>query len=353
MVEIVGYAAQEAKAALAPWKFNVRELRENDVEITVQYCGICHTDLHMIDNDWKASQYPLVPGHEAAGTISRVGSKVAKFKVGDKAGVGYIAWSCRDCHFCKSNEENLCDKYVPSYGFAMPDGEITRGGYAQKMVVHEDFAARIPSAMDLKLAAPLLCAGITCWSPMKHFGFDKPGAKIGVVGLGGLGHMAVQIGAKFGNEVTVISTSASKEPLARQLGASKFVVSKDPEQVKNALNSLDYIIDTVAYDKPMDLYLSLLKANGVFVTVGLPEASTKLSFPPASVIMKRKSVVGSLVGSIKEMEEMFEFCEEKEVYPMIELVGAPEINNAFDRLKKNDVKFRFVVDMSEIPVPES
>lgn len=349
MVEIIGYAAHEAKANLVPWKYTVREPRDDDVEITIQYCGICHTDIHMIDNDWKCSVYPMVPGHEAAGTISRVGSKVTKFKVGDKAGVGYLAWSCRDCEFCKNNEENLCDKYVPSYGFALPDGEITRGGYAQKIIVHEDFAARIPESMDLKLAAPLLCAGITCWSPMKYFKFDRPGAKIGVVGLGGLGHMAVQIGAKFGNEVTVISTSSNKEELARKLGATKFVVSKDPEQVKNALNSLDFIIDTVAFEKPMDLYLSLLKPNGVFVTVGLPESSTKLSFPPASVIFKRKTVVGSLVGSIKEMEDMFEFCAQKEVYPMIELMDAPEINKAFDRLKKNDVKFRFVLDMTKLP----
>eukprot|EP01056_Protomagalhaensia_sp_Gyna25_P000116 Protomagalhaensia_sp_Gyna_25__115@NODE_1057_length_2238_cov_1253_261482_g842_i0_p1_GENE_NODE_1057_length_2238_cov_1253_261482_g842_i0NODE_1057_length_2238_cov_1253_261482_g842_i0_p1_ORF_typecomplete_len353_score64_66ADH_N/PF08240_12/1_6e28ADH_zinc_N/PF00107_26/2e22Glu_dehyd_C/PF16912_5/9_1e16AlaDh_PNT_C/PF01262_21/1_1e072Hacid_dh_C/PF02826_19/8e06ADH_zinc_N_2/PF13602_6/2_4e05Shikimate_DH/PF01488_20/0_00053NAD_binding_2/PF03446_15/0_0031NAD_binding_10/PF13460_6/0_15NAD_binding_7/PF13241_6/0_22_NO len=349
MVEIVGYAAQEAKACLKPWKYVVREPRDEDIVVDIQFCGICHTDLHMIDNDWKCSQYPMVPGHEAVGKVSFVGSKVTKFAVGDPAGVGYIGYSCRDCEACKNGEENMCDKYVPSYGFALPDGEITRGGYARQMVVHEDYAARIPKGMDLKLAAPLLCAGITCWSPMKYFKFDRPGAKIGVIGLGGLGHMAVQIGAKMGNEVTVISTSLSKEKLARELGASKFVVSTDPAQVKQALNSLDYIIDTVAYEKPMDLYLSLLKANGVFVTVGLPEASCNLSFPPATIILKRKSVVGSLVGSIKEMEEMFVFCEEKKVYPMIEMVDAPEINDAFDRLKKNQVKFRFVVDMTKLP----
>eukprot|EP01053_Blabericola_migrator_P002516 Blabericola_migrator_1__2515@NODE_1709_length_3955_cov_614_992798_g1105_i0_p1_GENE_NODE_1709_length_3955_cov_614_992798_g1105_i0NODE_1709_length_3955_cov_614_992798_g1105_i0_p1_ORF_typecomplete_len353_score52_27ADH_N/PF08240_12/3_1e31ADH_zinc_N/PF00107_26/2_7e23Glu_dehyd_C/PF16912_5/3_2e17AlaDh_PNT_C/PF01262_21/1_7e03AlaDh_PNT_C/PF01262_21/2_9e08ADH_zinc_N_2/PF13602_6/3_2e072Hacid_dh_C/PF02826_19/7e07Shikimate_DH/PF01488_20/0_0012NAD_binding_2/PF03446_15/0_0086NAD_binding_10/PF13460_6/0_16BKACE/ len=349
MVEIIGYSAQEAKAPLTHWKYTVRDLREDDVEIIIQYCGICHTDLHMIDDDWKCSQYPMVPGHEAAGIVSAVGSKVTKFKVGDKAGVGYIGYSCRECNYCKDSQENLCDKYVPSYSFAMPDGEITRGGYAQKMVVHEDYAAQIPASMDLKMAAPLLCAGITCWSPMKYFGFDRPGAKIGVIGLGGLGHMAVQIGNKMGNEVTVISTSTNKETLARQLGATNFVVSTDPESVKKALNTLDFIIDTVAYEKPMDLYLSLLRANGVFVTVGLPESSTKLSFPPASIIMKRKTVVGSLVGSVKEMEDMFQFCEEKQVYPMIEVVDSSEINDAFARLKKNQVKFRFVVDMQTLP----
>eukprot|EP01055_Gregarina_sp_Pseudo9_P000728 Gregarina_sp_Pseudo_9__727@NODE_1464_length_1577_cov_19_295839_g1360_i0_p1_GENE_NODE_1464_length_1577_cov_19_295839_g1360_i0NODE_1464_length_1577_cov_19_295839_g1360_i0_p1_ORF_typecomplete_len372_score70_08ADH_N/PF08240_12/2_3e30ADH_zinc_N/PF00107_26/2_6e19ADH_zinc_N/PF00107_26/2_5e03Glu_dehyd_C/PF16912_5/2_8e16ADH_zinc_N_2/PF13602_6/8_1e06AlaDh_PNT_C/PF01262_21/1_7e052Hacid_dh_C/PF02826_19/4_1e05Shikimate_DH/PF01488_20/0_0018DZR/PF12773_7/0_073AdoHcyase_NAD/PF00670_21/0_074OCD_Mu_crystall/PF024 len=352
MVQASGWVSNGPKAPLEPWTFQIRDLRPDDVEIEVKFCGICHTDLHMMDNDWQCSQYPMVPGHEIAGVVARVGDKVKKFAVGDHAGVGYLAWTCRTCQHCVSGEENLCSKHVPSYGFSMPDGEITRGGFANKVIICEDFAARIPGSLDLKFAAPLLCAGITCWSPMKHFGFDRPGAKIGVVGLGGLGHMAVMFGHRFNNEVTVISTSSNKEALARSLGASHFVSLSRPEQIKHAVDSLDCIIDTVGADKPMNVYLSLLKANGVYVTVGLPDASIDLRVPPAS-LMKRRKIVGSLVGSIGEMEEMFRFCQVHQVHPMIEVVGVDEINLAIERLRRNDVKFRFVVDMMPQPTAPS
>lgn len=327
--------------------YTVRDLKDNDVEISVKYSGICHTDMHMVDNDWKCSQYPMVPGHEVAGVVTRVGSKCESVKVGDQVGVGYYCWSCRECDFCKSGQENYCPKAVQNYGFAMPDGEITMGGYSNKCVVPEEFAVPIPKELPLEYAAPLLCAGITVYSPMSYLKMQTPGKRIGVVGLGGLGHCAVLFGAAFGNEVTVISTSKSKEALATELGAKHFCVSTDPESVKNHLNTLDFIVDTVATDKNMDLYLSLMRTNGVLVTVGLPEVSIALKVSPMSLVFGRKSVMGSIVGSVSEQAEMMKFCAEKKIRPMIEVQPAKEINTCFERLKKNDVRFRFVLDFAD------
>lgn len=345
-VECRGLAVMSQSAPFTEYSYTIRDLRSNDVEISVKYSGICHTDMHMMDNDWKCSQYPLVPGHEVAGVVTRVGESVTKLKVGDHVGVGYYCWSCRNCDFCKTGQENYCPKAVQNYGFAMPDGEITMGGFANKVVVAEEFAVPIPSELPLEFASPLLCAGITCWSPMKYCKMDTPGKRIGVVGLGGLGHCAVKFGVAFGNEVTVISTSRGKETLAKELGATHFCVSTDPESVKSTLNSLDYIVDTVSADKNMDLYLSLLRTNGVLVTVGLPEVSIALKVSPMSLVFGRKSVMGSIVGSVSEQEEMMKFCAEKQLKPMIEIQPANQIQTCFERLKKNDVRFRFVLDFT-------
>lgn len=343
----VGYAAHSAGGVMERWEYEVRDLRDNDVDIEVVYSGICHTDLHMIKNDWKVSQYPIVPGHEIAGVVKAVGKGVSRFKIGDHVGVGCMIWSCRQCNLCKSGSENYCKNVVQTYSFAMPDGEITRGGFSNRVIAPEEFAVSIPKAMPLEKAAPLLCAGITCWSPMVYLGMDKPGKKIGVIGLGGLGHMAVQFGAKFGNEVTVISTSRSKEALAKELGASEFIVITDPNSVAEHAETLDFIIDTVSAEKPVDLYLSLLRANGVLCTVGLPEHGYKIAIPPADLIWQRKSIVGSVVGSVSEMNDMMKFCADKDVAPYIEMTDFQHLNEALQRLEKNDVRFRFVIDVTK------
>lgn len=348
VTQCCGYAALTEKAPLTVHKYTVRDLRDNDVQIQVKYSGICHTDMHMIDNDWRCSQYPMVPGHEIAGVVTAVGGAVKGFKCGDHAGVGYFAWSCRTCRFCLDGQENYCEKAVQNYSFAMPDGELTMGGYADKVVIPAEFAVPLPMSLPMEVAAPLLCAGITCWSPMTYCKMDRPGAKIGVVGCGGLGHMAIQFGAAFGNEVTLISTSRSKEALARQLGAKHFCISTDPKSLRDHLGSLDFIVDTVAADKDINLYLSLLATNGTLVTVGLPEVSISLKVSPASLILKRRNIMGSLVGSISEQAAMMQFCAEKKVAPMIELMPCDKVNECFDRLKKNDVRFRFVLDMQNL-----
>ncbi|XP_027193204.1 probable mannitol dehydrogenase [Cicer arietinum] len=339
-----GWAARDSSGFLSPFNFSRRETGEKDVAFKVLYCGICHSDVHMAKNEWGNSVYPLVPGHELVGVVTEVGSKVEKFKVGDKVGVGYIIDSCGSCQNCSENLENYCPKHTVTCGSKYRDGSITYGGYSDSMVADQHFVIRIPHNLPLEAAAPLLCAGITVYSPLRHFGLDKPGLHIGVVGLGGLGHMAVKFAKAFGAYVTVISTSPDKEKEAIQhLGADSFLISRDPNQMQAAVDTLDGIIDTVSASHPLLPLISLLKSQGKLVMVGA--VAKPLELPIFSLLTGRKIVAGSLIGGIKETQEMIDFAAEHNVMPEIEVVPIDYVNTAMDRLVKADVKYRFVIDI--------
>nr|GLL18939.1 8-hydroxygeraniol dehydrogenase-like isoform X3 [Ipomoea trifida] len=339
-VKALGLAARDTSGLLSPFKFSRRETGEKDVQFKVLYCGICHSDLHQMKNEWGNTVYPLVPGHEIVGVVTEIGSKVEKFKVGDKVGVGCLVGSCRKCGSCENDEENYCPQLVLTYNAA---GTITYGGYSDIMVADEHFVVRWPENLPLE-AAPLLCAGITTYSPMKYFGLDKPGLHIGVVGLGGLGHMALKYAKTFGCYVTVISTSASKKQEAiEKFGADSFLISRDAEQMQGAAGTLDGIIDTVSAVHPILPLLSLLKTNGKLVMVGAPEKPLELPIFP--LLMGRKIVAGSLIGGIKETQEMLDFSAKHNVVPEVEVVPVDYANTAMERLAKADVKYRFVLDI--------
>ncbi|MED6132086.1 hypothetical protein PIB30_015873 [Stylosanthes scabra] len=347
-----GWAATDSSGILSPFNFSRRETGENDVTFKVLYCGICHSDLHMVKNEWGNTIYPLVPGHEIVGTVTEVGSKVQKFKLGDKVGVGCMVQSCRKCQSCAENLENYCPQMVLTYGANNVDGTITYGGYSNFMVADQHFVIRIPDALPLDAAAPLLCAGITVYSPMMYFGLNKPGLHLGVVGLGGLGHMAVKFGKAFGMKVTVISTSPAKKAEAIQhLGADSFVLSTDPHQMKVAMGTLDGIIDTVSAVHPLVPLLGLLKSHGKIVMVGAPEKPLEL--PVFPLIMGRKLVAGSCIGGIKETQEMIDFAAKHGVKPDIEVIPMDYVNTAMERLLKADVKYRFVIDIGNTLNPTS
>lgn len=321
-----------------------RETGEKDVAFKVLYCGICHSDLHMLKNEWGSSIYPLVPGHEVSGEVTKVGSMVTKFKVGDKVGVGCMVGSCHSCQSCGDDLENYCSKMILTYGAKNIDGTITYGGYSDTMVADEHFLIRIPDALPLDAAAPLLCAGITVYSPLKYFGLNKPGLHVGVVGLGGLGHMAVKFGKAFGANVTVISTSPNKKKEAiEHLGADSFVVSHEQDQMQAVMDTLDGIIDTVSALHPLMPLMGLLKNHGKLVMVGAPEKPLEL--PAFSLIGGRKIIGGSMIGGIKETQEMIDFAAKHDVKPDIEVIPIDYVNSAMDRLLKADVKYRFVIDI--------
>lgn len=310
------------------------------------YCGICHSDLHMIKNEWGISSYPIVPGHEIVGVVTEVGSKVEKFKVGDKVGVGCLVGSCGSCDSCADNLENYCPKQILTYGFPYFDGTKTYGGYSDSMVADEHFVLRWPENLPLDSGAPLLCAGITTYSPLRHFGLDKPGMHVGVVGLGGLGHVAVKMAKAFGTKVTVISTSESKKKEAiEQLGADSFVVSRDPEQLQAAVNSLDGIIDTVSATHPVLPLLGMLKPQGKLVMVGAPEKPLEL--PVFPLIMGRKILAGSAIGGLKETQEMLDFAAKHNITADVEIIPIDYVNTAMERLVKADVRYRFVIDIAK------
>nr|GMC67552.1 8-hydroxygeraniol dehydrogenase-like [Ipomoea batatas] len=339
-VKALGLAARDTSGLLSPFKFSRRETGEKDVQFKVLYCGICHSDLHQMKNEWGNTVYPLVPGHEIVGVVTEIGSKVEKFKVGDKVGVGCLVGSCRKCEQCESDQENYCPQLVLTYNAA---GTVTFGGYSDIMVADEHFVVRWRENLPLE-AAPLLCAGITTYSPMKYFGLDKPGLHIGIVGLGGLGHMALKYAKTFGCHVTVISTSVSKQQEAiEKFGADSFLISRDAEQMQGAAGTLDGIIDTVAAVHPILPLLSLLKTNGKLVMVGAPEKPLELPIFP--LLMGRKLVAGSLIGGIKETQEMLDFSAKHNVVPEVEVVPVDYANTAMERLAKADVKYRFVLDI--------
>ncbi|CAA0831219.1 Cinnamyl alcohol dehydrogenase 7 [Striga hermonthica] len=350
-VQVFGWAARDTSGVLSPFKFSRRATGDYDVQFKVLYCGICHSDIHMLKNEWGFSQYPLVPGHEIVGEVTEVGSKVQKVKVGDKVGVGCLVRSCRECDQCSADLENYCPKQVLTYGTPDIDGSITHGGYSTTMVATEHFIFRWPDNLPLDKGAPLLCAGITTYSPMKYFGLDKPGLAIGVAGLGGLGHVAVKFAKAFGAKVTVISTSESKKKEAiEQLGVDNFVVSKDPEQMQAAAGTLDGILDTISADHGLVPFLNLLKPHGKLVLVGAPEKPLEL--PAFPIIAGRKTVVGSANGPVKETQEMLDFAAAHGITADIELISADYVNKAIERLQKADVKYRFVIDVGKTMKPE-
>ncbi|XP_042506929.1 probable mannitol dehydrogenase [Macadamia integrifolia] len=341
----VGWAARDPSGVLSPFKFSRRVNGDKDVTIKVLFCGICHSDLHNVKNEWGTALYPMVPGHEIAGVVTEVGRDVTKFKVGDKVGVGCLVDSCRSCDNCAQDLENYCPKLILTYNSIFYDGSTTFGGFSDKVVVDHHFVLRFPDNLSLDGASPLLCAGITVYSPMKYFGFSEPGKHLGVVGLGGLGHMAVKFGKAFGLKVTVISTSASKEKEAlERLGADSFLVSRDPDQMQAAMGTLDGILDTVSAVHPLEPLINLLKTNGKLVLVGVPDKPLELPIFP--LLMGRKLVAGSGIGGLKETQEMVDFAGKHNITADIEVISMDYVNTAMERLAKGDVKYRFVIDVA-------
>ncbi|MEP6628779.1 MAG: NAD(P)-dependent alcohol dehydrogenase [Ginsengibacter sp.] len=341
------YAAQEATAPLAPFSINRRELKPHDVAIEILYCGVCHSDLHTARNEWHNTVYPCVPGHEIVGRVSAVGSHVKKFKAGDLAGVGCLVDSCQECENCKDGLEQFCaNGMVGTYNGSEKDGSgNTYGGYSKSIVVREEFVLHVSDKLPLEAVAPLLCAGITTYSPLRHWKIGK-GHKVAVLGLGGLGHMGVKLASSMGAEVTMLSHTASKEKDAKRLGAHHFVLTSDEEQVKKVMGSFDFILDTVSAEHDYNFYLGLLRTNGVMVCVGAPPAPAQI--PAFNLIFGRKSFAGSLIGGIAETQEMLDYCAEHNIVSDIELIAMKDINEAYERMLKGDVRYRFVIDMATL-----
>jgi len=347
MTKTKGYAAQTKTSPVAPFEFERREPGATDVQIEILFCGVCHSDLHQVRDEWGGSIYPMVPGHEIVGRVSAVGSGVTKFAVGDLAGVGCMVDSCRSCESCGIGLEQYCDRnqIVFTYNSRFPDGTPSYGGYSNSIVVDEAFTLHISPKLDLAATAPLLCAGITTYSPMKHWNV-QPGQKVGVVGLGGLGHMALKFAHAFGAHVTQFTTSPGKEEDARRLGADEVVLTRDPEALKALAGTFHFIIDTVSAPHDLNMYLTLLKRDGSMVLVGLPEDPAKVdAFPLAG---KRRSLAGSNIGGIAETQEMLDFCAEHGIVSDIEMTPISKVNEAYERMLKNDVKYRFVIDMATL-----
>jgi len=350
MLTAIGYAAQSATTPLAPISFERRSPRADDVAIEILYCGVCHSDLHQSRNDWGWSSYPVVPGHEIVGVVTAVGPEVKKYKEGDRVAVGCMVDSCQHCDQCHKGEEQLCRHgNTQTYnGRDRITGDPTYGGYSKHLVVREEFVLSVPESLDIARAAPLLCAGITTWSPLKTWGV-KEGTRVGVVGLGGLGHMAVKLAAGLGAHVVVLSRSADKEADAKELGAHELLVSSDKAAMKAAANSLDLIIDTVPVEHELNPYLPLLDVDGTIVLVGQLGPIPNMSSLP--LLMGRRRVSGSPIGGIRETQEMLDFCGEKGILPDVEMIRMDEINHAFERMEKSDVRCRFVIDMASLEAP--
>lgn len=339
-----GWAARDDTGLLSPYEFQRRSVGGNDVSVKITHCGICYADVACTRNKRNNTVYPVVPGHEIVGIVQEVGDEVSKFKVGDHVGVGPFVDSCRECAYCDVGHEEHCSKATLTINGTCKDGTISKGGYSSFIVVHDGYCYKIPDKYPLPLAAPLLCAGITVYNPMIHHKMNQPGKSLGVVGLGGLGHMAVKFGKAFGLNVTVFSTSISKKDDAlNMLKADKFVLSSDKEQMAALAHSLDFIVDAASGNHPVDLYMSLLKPEGVLALVGLP--SEKIELSPLSLLMGARSISGSAVGGTKRTQEMIEFCAKHEIYPEIEVIPIQYANEALDRLEKSDVKYRFVIDI--------
>ncbi|WVZ83608.1 hypothetical protein U9M48_030736 [Paspalum notatum var. saurae] len=339
------WAARDPSGVLSPYKFNRRAVRSSDVSLKITHCGVCYADVIWTQNKFNDSQYPLVPGHEISGVVTEVGSDVKGFKVGDHVGVGTYVNSCRDCENCNSYLEQYCPQRVGTFNRVDTDGTVTKGGYSTHIVVHERYCFKIPDGYPLAKAAPLLCAGITVYTPMvRHNMNQEPGKSLGVIGLGGLGHMAVKFGKAFGLKVTVFSTSESKRDEAiNLLGADNFVISSDTQQMESLKNSLHFIVDTASGDHPFDPYLSLLKVGGVMAMVCFPPSGIKVH--PASLNIGARTLSGSGVGGTKDIQEMVSFCAANKIYPEIEIIKIDYINEALARLVNRDVKYRFVIDI--------
>lgn len=347
MIATKGYAAQNAQSPLAPFSFERRIPNSHDVHFKILFCGVCHSDLHQVRDEWGHGIFPMVPGHEIVGRVIKVGDQVKKFKRGDLAAVGCLVDSCRECENCKQGMEQYCrNGAVGTYNSYEKDGKTpTYGGYSNEIVVHEDFVLRVPTNLPLEGVAPLLCAGITTYSPLRHWNIGK-GHKVGVLGLGGLGHMAVKFASAFGAEVTMLSTSPAKEADAKRLGAHKFVLTTDPARLKTLKNYFDFIIDTVAAPHDYNIYLKMLATNGTLICVGAPP--TPSAVKAMTLISNRRSIAGSNIGGLPETQEMLDFCSSYNIVSDVEVIAMRDVNQAYERMLKGDVRYRFVIDMATL-----
>ena len=344
MIHVKGYGAQSKTDAIAPFNFNRRTVGHNDVLIDILYCGVCHSDIHMARSEWGPSIYPIVPGHEIVGRVATVGKDVTAFEVGDLAGVGVFVDSCRKCDCCKAGLEQYCDEEMTgTYNGYERDGVTpTYGGYSSKIVVDAGYVLHIPFTSNLEGVAPLLCAGITTYSPLRHVGVGS-GHKVAVLGLGGLGHMGVKFAASFGAEVTMLSSSPSKEADAKRLGAHHFVLTSDKAAMKGLKNHFDFILNTVSGTHDLNRFLGLLKVDGKMMIVGIPPNDPTVG--AATLISKRRTLMGSMIGGIKETQEMLDYCAAHGIYSDVEVIAMGDVNEAYERILKSDVKYRFVIDM--------
>jgi uncharacterized zinc-type alcohol dehydrogenase-like protein len=349
MFKVRGYAAHDAHSPLVPFDFERRDPGPHDVQIEILYAGICHSDLHQAHNDWGNSLYPMVPGHEIVGRVVKVGEQVSKFEVGDYAGVGCMVDSCRECSACREDLEQYCEDGGPTLtynGRERHSDNLTFGGYSEQIVVDERFVVKVPESMDLKAVAPLLCAGITSYSPLRHWQVG-PGQKVGVIGLGGLGHMGIKFAHALGAHVVMITTSPGKGADAKRLGADEVLISTDPEAMAAHAGSFDFLLNTVPVGHDLNPYLALLKRDCTMALVGV---LTALEPPVAggNLIMGRKSVAGSAIGGMAQTQEMIDFCAEHGIVSDVEMIDIQQVNEAYARLPKNDVKYRFVIDMASL-----
>jgi uncharacterized zinc-type alcohol dehydrogenase-like protein len=347
MTTCKAYGARAAPADLTPMHIERRTLRSDDVAIEVDYCGICHSDAHQIHDDWKNTLYPCVPGHEIIGRVTAVGPEVTRFRPGDRVAVGCLVDSCQECPPCREGQEQLCAKGpTPTYnGRDRRTGDVTHGGYSERMVVREKFVLRVPPGLEARFAAPLLCAGITVWTPLRRYGVRK-GSKVAVVGLGGLGHMGVKLAAALGAEVTVITTSPGKVDDARALGASHVLLAKDAQAMQAASNAFDFILDTIPTRHDVNRYLTLLGREGVLVLVGAIEPLEPIH--GGLLIRNNRAIAGSLIGGVRMTQELLDFCADHQVLPQCEVADIRDVNTAFRRMQANDVKYRFVIDMASL-----
>ena len=347
MIETKAYAAEAATSPLGPFRFERRDPGPYDVQIEILYCGVCHSDIHQVRNEWGGSIYPMVPGHEIVGRVTKTGAHVTKFKAGDLAGVGCFVDSCRTCPNCQAGLEQYCDNgMIGTYnGREKITNLPTYGGYSNHIVVDEQYTLKVSDKLALEGVAPLLCAGITTYSPLRHVGVGK-GHRVGVLGLGGLGHMAVKFAASFGAEVTMLSSSPSKEADAKKLGAHHFALTSDPATMKNLQNHFDFILNTVSAQHDYSTYLNLLRTNGTMIVVGVPPTPSQV--PAFNLIAKRRSIIGSLIGGIKETQEMLDYCAEHSIVSDVEVIKIQEINEAYERMIKGDVRYRFVIDIASL-----
>lgn len=347
MIKSSGYAAQSATTPLTPFNFERRSPGVHDVVVDIHYCGICHSDIHQARNEWGESKYPMVPGHEIVGRVIEIGSNVTKFKIGDLVGVGVIVDSCRNCENCKEGLEQYCTGHLSwTYNGTEQDKKTpTQGGYATNIVVDEKYTVSVPSNLNPAAVAPLLCAGITTYSPLRHWNVGK-GHKVGVMGLGGLGHMAVKFAASFGAEVYVLSTSPEKESDAKRLGAHHFILSTNEEQMNALQGKLNFIVDAVSAEHDINTFLNLLKRDGTLTIVGLPEKPLPLSV--FSIVNGRRRLAGSGIGGMQETQEMLDYCGKHNIVSDIEVIPVQKINEAYERTLRGDVRYRFVIDMKSL-----
>lgn len=347
MASVKSYAAQDKASPLAPWTIDRRDPKPHDVHIEILYCGVCHSDLHTARNEWGNTVFPCVPGHEIVGRVTATGSDVKKFKTGDLAAIGCLVDSCRKCDNCKEGLEQYCINVpVGTYNGREKDGSgNTYGGYSKSILAHEDFVLHVSDKLPLEAVAPLLCAGITTYSPLRHWKIGK-GHKVAVLGLGGLGHMGVKLAASMGAEVTVLSHNASKEADAKRLGAEHFVLTSDIKQVIKLKGTFDFILDTVSAEHDYNFYLSLLKTDGALVCVGLPPTPAKIQ--AGKLVSGRRSFAGSSIGGLPETQEMLDYCAEHGIVSDVEVIAMKDINEAYERMLKGDVRYRFVIDMATL-----